>query len=235
MDARRLVRAQLRARKTQKEGWPLKPHSSQRQRAEAGCHRLPRRMAKRTSVRAEPCTRDKMGVPGFRAASGRLKRKSAVRQNGAIKTGADNGAHGRASRAPTPQAKAFGRIPKNRPLGGFLDGIPPHRFEPRSVLENENSRDACLGCKISGADNGARTRDPHLGKVVLYQLSHVRKYGGENRIRTGGEGFAGPCLTTWPSRHYQKKPARKRASNELERTTGLEPATPTLARWCSTN
>ena len=27
---------------------------------------------------------------------------------------------------------------------------------------------------ISGADNGVRTRDPHLGKVVLYQLSHVR-------------------------------------------------------------
>ena len=24
--------------------------------------------------------------------------------------------------------------------------------------------------------------------------------GGENRIRTGGEGFAGLCLTTWPSR-----------------------------------
>ena len=116
------------------------------------------------------------GANGFRAASGRLKRKSAVRENGAIKTGADNGAHGRASRAPIPQAKAFGRIPKNRPLGGFLDGIPPHRFEPRSVLENENSRGVCLGCKISGADNGARTRDPHLGKVVLYQLSHVRIY-----------------------------------------------------------
>ena len=27
---------------------------------------------------------------------------------------------------------------------------------------------------IHGADNGVRTRDPHLGKVVLYQLSHVR-------------------------------------------------------------
>jgi hypothetical protein len=25
-----------------------------------------------------------------------------------------------------------------------------------------------------GADDGIRTRDPHLGKVVLYQLSHVR-------------------------------------------------------------
>ncbi len=26
----------------------------------------------------------------------------------------------------------------------------------------------------NGADNGIRTRDPHLGKVMLYQLSHVR-------------------------------------------------------------
>ena len=25
------------------------------------------------------------------------------------------------------------------------------------------------------ADDGIRTRDPNLGKVVLYQLSHVRK------------------------------------------------------------
>ena len=28
-----------------------------------------------------------------------------------------------------------------------------------------------------GADNGIRTRDPHLGKVMLYQLSHVRIAG----------------------------------------------------------
>ena len=28
---------------------------------------------------------------------------------------------------------------------------------------------------LSGADDGIRTRDPNLGKVVLYQLSHVRK------------------------------------------------------------
>jgi hypothetical protein len=27
---------------------------------------------------------------------------------------------------------------------------------------------------LSGADDGIRTRDPHLGKVMLYQLSHVR-------------------------------------------------------------
>src|SRR5436189_2073676 len=28
--------------------------------------------------------------------------------------------------------------------------------------------------RLLGADDGIRTRDPHLGKVVLYQLSHVR-------------------------------------------------------------
>ena len=32
----------------------------------------------------------------------------------------------------------------------------------------------CSGAVTLGADNGARTRDPNLGKVVLYQLSHVR-------------------------------------------------------------
>ena len=47
------------------------------------------------------------------------------------------------------------------------------------------------------AKNGARTRDPDLGKVVLYQLSYFR-------IKS-------------------------------ERKTGLEPATLTLARLCSTN
>jgi hypothetical protein len=31
-----------------------------------------------------------------------------------------------------------------------------------------------LGHEIYGADDGIRTRDPNLGKVVLYQLSHVR-------------------------------------------------------------
>ena len=46
----------------------------------------------------------------------------------------------------------------------------------------------------SGAEDGTRTRDPHLGKVMLYQLSHFRPissaattpyYGAESQIRTG--------------------------------------------------
>ncbi len=28
--------------------------------------------------------------------------------------------------------------------------------------------------QLERADDGTRTRDPHLGKVMLYQLSHVR-------------------------------------------------------------
>ena len=36
----------------------------------------------------------------------------------------------------------------------------------------------------TGADDGIRTRDPHLGKVMLYQLSHVRV----SRQDTNGSG-----------------------------------------------
>jgi len=31
-----------------------------------------------------------------------------------------------------------------------------------------------LNYEFIRADDGIRTRDPHLGKVMLYQLSHVR-------------------------------------------------------------
>ena len=33
-----------------------------------------------------------------------------------------------------------------------------------------------LFCSINGAENGTRTRDPNLGKVVLYQLSYFRLF-----------------------------------------------------------
>ena len=43
--------------------------------------------------------------------------------------------------------------------------------------ENEKGPARWPALKQHGADNGARTRDPNLGKVVLYQLSHVRVVG----------------------------------------------------------
>ncbi len=36
--------------------------------------------------------------------------------------------------------------------------------------------------RIYGADNETRTRDPDLGKVVLYQLSYVRLSGEESKV-----------------------------------------------------
>jgi len=37
-----------------------------------------------------------------------------------------------------------------------------------------NATKPLLSRGFEGADDGIRTRDPHLGKVMLYQLSHVR-------------------------------------------------------------
>jgi hypothetical protein len=40
--------------------------------------------------------------------------------------------------------------------------------------------------RFDGADDGIRTRDPNLGKVVLYQLSHVRAQLGSLAASVGG-------------------------------------------------
>jgi len=62
-----------------------------------------------------------------------------------------------------------------------------------------------------GADDGIRTRDPHLGKVVLYQLSHVRTpLGGTQSLGTGTQAFNGrpsgpvrhPSTRTHPGRGW---------------------------------
>ncbi len=69
--------------------------------------------------------------------------------------------------------------------------------------------------KKTGAGNETRTRDPDLGKVVLYQLSY-------SRIEMSDICCTGIC--------------HKCTGFEiLERETRLELATPTLARSCSTN
>ncbi len=61
------------------------------------------------------------------------------------------------------------------------------------VKKSERLRRDWMG--MDGAGDGIRTRDPNLGKVVLYQLSYSRSLcilgqvppsvdGGRNRIRT---------------------------------------------------
>lgn len=48
---------------------------------------------------------------------------------------------------------------------------------PLGHVADEKGRFCNRPQTCDGADNGARTRDPNLGKVVLYQLSHVRLRG----------------------------------------------------------
>src|SRR4051812_43459380 len=69
---------------------------------------------------------------------------------------------------------------------GFQAGRPSAATGPAiagglrtEVSATRNSTSACPDCDqdFCGADDGIRTRDPHLGKVMLYQLSHVRVSG----------------------------------------------------------
>ena len=46
-----------------------------------------------------------------------------------------------------------------------------------------------------GAENETRTRDPNLGKVVLYQLSYFRGMVPQHRIELWTQGFSVPCST----------------------------------------
>jgi hypothetical protein len=66
------------------------------------------------------------------------------------------------------------------PQGSINPGgvVAPRGFEPRLT----DSKSAVLPLdegaagQRNGAEDGTRTRDPHLGKVMLYQLSHFRPF-----------------------------------------------------------
>jgi hypothetical protein len=66
----------------------------------------------------------------------------------------------------------------------------------------------------------------------------IYKYPGwelNPHSRCGEQDFKSCVSTSSTTRVYQKKPVRPKAGRDpLERKTGLEPATPTLARSCST-
>ena len=61
-----------------------------------------------------------------------------------------------------------------KPLGHSASANVPwgnHGFGHPKYRAGLGLRD---GIRRLRADDGIRTRDPHLGKVMLYQLSHVR-------------------------------------------------------------
>ena len=56
--------------------------------------------------------------------------------------------------------------------------MPPNERRCASSGNSEQQKAKAQGINPGpfpyGADDEIRTRDPHLGKVMLYQLSHVR-------------------------------------------------------------
>ena len=81
-----------------------------------------------------------------------------------------------------------------------------------------------MKCDTGGrgrTDTPVRERD-FESRASANSATPATYYGGGNRTRTGGKGVADPCLTAWLCRH------------KVERKTGVEPATSTLARWRST-
>ena len=72
-------------------------------------------------------------------------------------------------------------------------------------------------------------------KKRLWHLSHHSLMEVTGRFELPNEGFADPCLTTWPRHHNKQKAGVNRfLAVCLERPTRLELATSTLARLRST-
>ena len=70
------------------------------------------------------------------------------------------------------------------------------RFNQKHFLKQKV---ACLSDFLFGAGNGAQTRDLHLGKVALYQLSYSRIFllnivGASGRNRTNDTWIFSPLL-----------------------------------------
>src|SRR5262249_22010168 len=94
-------------------------------------------------------------------------------------------------RPPAMVAAAPARRSTPRTAGSAADNSPrpakvrttPHSQNcdtygaPTPTNRRNIERSPRLRPGASGADDGIRTRDPHLGKVMLYQLSHVRVGG----------------------------------------------------------
>ena len=54
----------------------------------------------------------------------------------------------------------------------------------RTPTRREKKEPRRLAPGFLGADDEIRTRDPHLGKVMLYQLSHIRMCGNQYSDQT---------------------------------------------------
>ena len=69
------------------------------------------------------------------------------------------------------------------------------RYQLRYTPAYSNVKKICAPPDAQiGADDEARTRYLHLGKVALYQMSYIRKTGASDRNRTSDTRIFSPLL-----------------------------------------
>ena len=61
-------------------------------------------------------------------------------------------------------------------------GFEPRFTDPKSAVLPLDEGAAPRPGQRNGAEDGTRTRDPHLGKVMLYQLSHFRPFNFDHQM-----------------------------------------------------
>ena len=111
------------------------------------------------------------------------------------------------------------------PGGSHLNGFQDRRFQPLSHLPNlEKLKNySVFSCtQVAPSLTFSLVHSPaslvscltpfqvfeHPEKIkikakkakIYLIINSNSSFGGDTRIRTGGKGFAGPCLTTWPCR-----------------------------------
>ena len=86
----------------------------------------------------------------------------------------------------------------------LIKDVAQNRQKPHESTVWQTRRDRLRKTDRLLAHHTMRREEPPVCHTKGRPAGRPSRAGGEARIRTGGQGFAGPCLTTWPLRRMKK-------------------------------